>query len=197
MGTTLLDRTNPLDELRDTTPRVRSRGLGLLRELREQTPELRPEDTVELPGFREALRRRLARRPEPRPLPRRGPVRIVRHYVQRGRHAEPTSLPPVYTPPLPMMLRGAVNATANGLWKAWLEQWDRFLGVEHALILKMAERDRLAVRMPNMKAVAKLRRTAEYYTRAVWEDYLEAFGELGHVRAHVAHELAALDLLAA
>jgi hypothetical protein len=159
-----------------------------------------------VPESRRSLMGRLhaARRPNPRvfaypvtwnlPQPKPRPHISVLH-VPRNGPARPTEMPRSLTW-LPM-LRGTVNAHLENHWKAWLGAWDRMLVVQCRLVRTMTTTALQGYRVQEMELTAKTTRTVEYFTRAVWEDYLSVFGAVeGTPGAHILHELGQLELLA-
>jgi len=189
MSTTLLERTNPLEQLRPPAASEPGRARRVLAEL-----------DAEVTGIFQAL--------EPRPTLRGrivSPKRILRkimaprpsisvHRVPRSGPAQPTEMPRSLTW-LPM-LRGAVNAQLDSTWRAWLSTWDRVIVTQRRLCQAKTEAVGVAFRIKEEILAEKTVRTIEYFTRAVWEDYLSVFGAVEGTRgAHIMRELGQLDLL--
>src|SRR5512142_1696147 len=200
MGTTMLERANPLNELRPAPQQARGRTRRVLAELDKEVTQIMDaikvgEPARQRPALTPVPRPQLpsatARRPEPRvsgyPVTLNLPVerprrRFVPHvsvmHVARCGPATPTEMPRTLTW-LPM-LRGheSVNAEHDNIWRLWLNGWDRTIVTAYRLarakvsVLRAEERNR------QRAVAAKMRRITEYHTRGVWQDYLDAFGAL-------------------
>lgn len=209
MSTTMLERTNPLEQLRPRAGGREGVARRMLAELDDEVTEifgildpaaLTPILPVSEPRQRLRDRLRPARRaeypvtwnlPKPRPLPR---ISVQR--VPRPGPARPTEMPRSLTW-LPM-LRGAVNAMADSKWRAWLSGWDRTIVLQRRLCRAKAEAAGVAFRIKEEILAEKTMRTINFFTRAVWEDYLSVFGTFeGTPAAHIVEELDRLGMLAA
>jgi hypothetical protein len=201
MGTTtMLERANPLNELRPA-PRTTGRARSVLAELDE-----------EVTGLFEALDpdpapRHPRRALTPVPAPKIPPVRLRRRFIPRITIQPVHNLRPVSPTEMPRslhwlpMLNGheSVNARHDAIWRQWLNGWDRAMAFSYRLARAKVSHLRTEVFIRHTRFARKLRRITEYHTQAVWQDYLAAFSPIegvDNVSGRVLRALERLDALA-
>lgn len=223
MGTTMLERANPLNELRPAPQQARGRARRVLAELDTEvtqimsavedagtmrrrpalTPVPRPQlapirpvpvNTTERPEGRQHLYPVTWNLPAPKPRRRAIPGISVMRVAKSG-PATPSEMPRTLTW-LPM-LRGheSVNAEHDKIWRQWLSGWDRTIVTGYRLARTKVMALRIEERTKHRAIAAKLRRITEYHTRGVWQDYLDAFGPLEGTQNTCAHVMDALEKL--
>jgi hypothetical protein len=198
--TTMLERANPLNDLRPA-PRTTGRARSVLAELDEEVSDLfEALDPAPAP-------KRVRRALTPVPVPKIPPVRPRRRFIPRITVQPVHNLRPVTPTELPRslhwlpMLHGhdSVNAVPDAIWRQWLTGWDRTIVLGYRLARTKAAHLRTEVFIRHSRFAAKLRRITEYHTQAVWQDYLAAFSPIegvDNVCGRVLRGLERLDALA-